>query len=59
MELNDYYNKHLNIPPLYIYKRHKIFNKTLQAIKLVNNFIEEKKAEELKKQADAMRKGIK
>lgn len=59
MELNDYFNKTSNLPELYIYKRHKIFNKTVQAIKIVNNFIEEKKAEEMRKAQESARKGIK
>ena len=59
LELNEYYNKTFNLPQLYIYKRHKIFNKTVQAIKIVNNFIEDKKAEEMRKAQEAAKKGIK
>jgi hypothetical protein len=58
LEINEYYQKHLTIPKQYIYKADNMYAKTIQMIKITNNFIEEKRAEEIKKAQEEVKKGI-
>lgn len=60
IELNEYYKINKTLPPDYIYERDRISNKLLISLRIVNNFIEEKRAEEIKRQTEAAKKqGIK
>lgn len=56
IEIYDYFKVHKTVPPNYMYKGKGVGSRLMTAIKVIDGFINEKQAEEMRKQTEAIKK---